>query len=398
MIDVSVARARGAAPLKLVAVLGLMFAIGPIGIDMYLPAMPAIGRELASADTAVQLTLTGYGLGMGLGQLLVGPWSDAVGRRRPMLIGLALFAAASLACAAAPTVPLLALARLAQGLAISSGSVLAMAVVRDLFTDSAASTLLSRLMLVLSASPILAPSLGSLVLGVTVWPGIFVTLGLVGVLLALVVLRTLPETLPPDRRRPLNAGAVARSYVHLLRDRRFVGLVVATGLATTGLLGFVTGSPFVFQHQLGLDERRFGLLFAASVLWMIAATQVNARLMRRLHPRQVLLPSTAAATGTALLALGLALTGLGGAVGLIGALWLTLFFIGFALPNLPAVILADHPDAAGTASALIGASQMVIASALSPLVGVFGNDGAAMAGVIAAALGASTLILLTAQR
>src|SRR5690349_18490607 len=212
----------------LVVVLGSLIAIGPLTIDMYLPALPSITAGLDTSSTAVQLTLTGTLLGLALGQLVIGPISDAIGRRRPLIAGLALHVLASLLCVIAPNVAVLGALRIVQGLGVAAAAVVATAVVRDLFSGAAFAQLFSRLMLVMGAAPILAPTLGGAVLRWTSWRGVFVALAGFGIVLVGVALFALKETLPVERRRP---GSTLPVYGQLLRDRTFVGLVLVAGLS-----------------------------------------------------------------------------------------------------------------------------------------------------------------------
>lgn len=263
--------------MQLVLVLGALIALGPLTIDMYLPALPAITAAFATTEAATQLTLTGTLAGLALGQLLIGPLSDALGRRRPLIAGVVLHVLASGAAAIAPNILVLGALRVLQGVGCAAAVVVAMAIVRDLFTGVAAATLLSRLMLVMGAAPVLAPTLGSQVLRVTDWRGIFVVLAALGVGLVALAVVGLQETLPPSRRRPGGVRATLGAYRTLLRDRTFVGLVVVAGLSMAALFGYVAGSSFVFQGQYGMDEQTFGLVFGAGAIGLIAATQLNVR-------------------------------------------------------------------------------------------------------------------------
>jgi DHA1 family bicyclomycin/chloramphenicol resistance-like MFS transporter len=389
---------RPAGRLRLILVLGGLIALGPLSIDLYLPALPRIALDLHAADSDIQLTLTGMLLGLGLGQLLVGPLSDAIGRRKPLVVGTAVHVLASLACLVAPTVALLDTARVLQGLGASAGAVLALAVVRDLFDGRPAATMLSRLILVLSVSPILAPSLGTALLTVVGWRWLFAVLAGLGLLVTVFAAVALPETLPARHRRPLRLRATAATYAGLLANSGFLGMVLVAGLAMAGLFAFVSGAPFVFQQQYGLDQRQFGLLFSVSVVWMIGATQLNARLLRRYEPHQVLVAAGVAAGVAAVALLGAALTGFGGLAGLLGALWVVLFCTGLMMPNAPAVALSAHGEVAGTAAALLGAVQFGVGALVSPLVGVLGNNAVAMSAVIAGGLVLAALVLVLLAR
>ncbi|GAA5169382.1 multidrug effflux MFS transporter [Pseudonocardia eucalypti] len=389
---------RRPSQLRLAVVLGALVALGPLSIDMYLPALPKIAADLLTSESTIQLTLTGTLLGLGLGQLLVGPLSDALGRRRPLLAGAAVHVIASVACLVAPNIELLMVARVLQGLGASAGMVLALAMVRDLYDEREGATLLSRLILVMGVSPVLAPTLGSAVLSWTDWRGVFVALGTLSLLIAVYAAFALPETLPRTRRRPLELRDTLRTYGGLLRDRGFVGLVLVAGFAMAGLFGFVAGGSFVFQGQFGLDQGQFGLMFGASAVWLIAATQLNARLLRRFAPHQILVTGSMFASASGLLLLVTAGTGFGGLYGVAIPLWTVLFFTGLVLPNAPAVALAAHGEAAGTAAALLGAVQFGVGAITSPTVGLLGNDAPAMGVVMAAGTVVATLFLVLMAR
>jgi DHA1 family bicyclomycin/chloramphenicol resistance-like MFS transporter len=208
----------------------------------------------------------------------------------------------------------------------------------------------------------------------------------------------LPETLPEARRRPLGMRNTLRTYRGLLRDRTFLGLVLVAGLAMSGLFGYVAGSSFVFQEQFGLDEQQFGLLFGAGALFLIGATQLNAALLRRFEPRAILPFGLVLATLAGAVLLVLAATGTGGIVGVVAPLWTVLFAVGLVLPNAPSLALARHGEAAGTASALLGAIQMGVGAIVSPLVGVLGNDAVAMGAVMTGGATVGLAVLLIVVR
>jgi DHA1 family bicyclomycin/chloramphenicol resistance-like MFS transporter len=387
-----------AAALRLVLVLGALVALGPLSIDMYLPALPSIARELSTTESTIQLTLSGTVLGLALGQLLVGPLSDAIGRRVPLITGTLIHVGASILCLLAPTVELLIPARVLQGLGASAGAVLALAVVRDLHTDREAATLLSRLILVMGVSPVLAPTLGSALLRWTQWRGVFVALAIIGLASAVAAALALPETLPKQRRQPLRIRTTVRAYGGLLTDRSVVGLVLVAGLAMAGLFAFVTSGSFVFQQQFGLNQQQFGLMFGASAVWLIAATQLNARLMHKYEPHQVLVVASLCATVAAAMLFLTAATGLGGMFGIAVPVWLVLFFAGLILPNAPAVALSAHGENAGTAASLLGAVQFGVGAAISPLVGLLGNTALAMGTVMFGGFALAAVVLTLVAR
>jgi DHA1 family bicyclomycin/chloramphenicol resistance-like MFS transporter len=378
---------------RLVLALGSLVALGPLTIDTYLPAFPAIAADLQVSSAAVQLTLTGTLIGLAGGQLLIGPLSDAWGRRAPLIAGVALHVLASVLCVVAPSITVLGGLRVLQGLGVAAASVVAMAMVRDLFEGAAFARIFSRLMLVMGAAPILAPTLGGAVLRWTNWRGVFVVLAGLGVLLILVAAVGLPETLPAHRRRSGGLAGTGRVYRGLLRDRAFVGLVLVAGLAMAALFAYVSGSSFVFQRQYGLSEQQFGLVFGAGALGLIAATQLNVVLLRRATPQQILSGALAAGSVAGGVLVAFAATGFAGLAGIVGPLWVVLASAGLALPNAPALALSRHGEAAGTASALLGSVQFGVGALAAPLVGVLGTGAVAMAVVVAGGMATATAVL-----
>jgi MFS transporter, DHA1 family, multidrug resistance protein len=379
-------------------VLGGFVAIGPLTIDMYLPALPTITRELETTSSAVQLTLTGTLIGLALGQLVLGPVSDALGRKRPLLAGTALHVLASLLVIIAPNLAVLGALRVLQGVGTAAGAVIAIAIVRDLFDGRAAATMLSRLFLVLGAAPVLAPTIGGELLRFTSWRGIFAVLAVYGVLMIVIGARSLPETLPPERRQSSGVQGTLRGYRGLFHDRAYVGLVLVAGLTMAGLFSYVSGSAFVYQGEFGLDEQQFGLLFGAGAVWLIAATQLNPLLLRRWSPQQLLVAGTVAGAVAGGALVLLAATSTGGLWAVAGSLWAVLFACGLALPNAPALALSRHGEAAGTAAALLGAIQFGVGAVVSPVVGLLGNDAVAIGAVVVTALGLALVVLAVVVR
>ena len=379
-------------------VLGGFVAIGPLTIDMYLPALPTITRELETTSSAVQLTLTGTLIGLALGQLVLGPVSDALGRKRPLLAGTALHVLASLLVIIAPNLAVLGALRVLQGVGTAAGAVIAIAIVRDLYDGRAAATMLSRLFLVLGAAPVLAPTIGGELLRFTSWRGIFAVLAVYGVLMIVVGARYLPETLPPERRQSSGVLGTLRGYRSLFHDRAYVGLVLVAGLTMAGLFSYVSGSAFVYQGEFGLDEQQFGLLFGAGAVWLIAATQLNPLLLRRWSPQQLLVAGTVAGAVAGGALVLLAATSTGGLWAVAGSLWAVLFACGLALPNAPALALSRHGEAAGTAAALLGAIQFGVGAVVSPVVGLLGNDAVAIGAVVVTALVLAIGVLVVVVR
>jgi DHA1 family bicyclomycin/chloramphenicol resistance-like MFS transporter len=379
--------------LRLVLVLGFLSALGPLTIDMYLPSLPTITGELHATAAAVQLTLTGTLVGLALGQLVVGPLSDAFGRRLPLLIGIGVHVLASVFCVVAPNLAVLGALRVLQGLGAAAASVVALAVVRDLFEGLAAARILSRLMLVIGVSPILAPTIGGAVLTWTSWRGVFVVLTLIGIMIMTGTALILPETLPRSRRRNGGLAGTVRDYGRLFTDRAYVGLILVAGLSLAALLAYVSGSSFVLENQFGLSEQEFAYVFAAGAVGLIGATQLNLRLLRRWSPLQILAGSLIGALVASAVLTSLAVTGTGGLLGVLIPLWVMLTMVGFAMPNAPALALSRHGEAAGTAAALLGAVQFGVGALVAPLVGVFGAGAGAMAAVVLLGTLAANLVL-----
>lgn len=381
---------------KLVAVLGALVALGPLTIDMYLPALPDIQADLHINPTLTQLTLTGTLIGLGLGQLLVGPLSDSLGRRIPLVAGVALHIAASLAIILAPNVAVLGVLRALQGVGAAAAMVVSYAVVRDLYTDSAAATVMSRLMLVIGVAPILAPSLGAVVLLHGSWRHVFGALAILALALLVLAAVALPETLPVSHRRPLQVRAILSTYRDLLRDKVFVVLIGIAGISLSGLFAYVAGAAFVLQGQYGMSRQAFAIVFGAGAIALVITSQLNVVFLRRFTPQQIIFPALAAAVLAAAVMLGLALVHRGGLVGFVVPVWAVLAMMGLVMPNVPALALSRHGEAAGTSAALLGATQFGVGAAIPPLVGALGNNGLAvaivMAGGVALALGGLILV------
>lgn len=382
--------------IKLVLVLGSMVGLVPLTIDAYLPAFPVIAERFDAAEPVVQLTLTGSLAGIAVGQLLVGTLSDTFGRRRPLIVAMAVYVVVSILCALAPTVEVLGALRVLQGVTAAAGAVIAMAMVRDMFSGVTGVRMFSRLMLVMGAAPVLAPSLGAQLLRFTDWRGIFWGLAAAGAALFLVGCFGLRETLPPERRAPSDLGNTLRTYGGLIRERKFVGLFLTGGLMMASLFSYVSGSSFVLQGVYGLSEQQFALLFAGNAAGLIIATQINARVAVKYGPRQVVQKAVPVAAATAAVLLVMATTGWLGLAGIVVPLFVILSMVGFTLPNVQALALADHGRTAGVAAGLIGSSNMALGAFTAPLVGAFGTASAVPMAVVmlVATVGSVTALLV----
>ena len=384
--------------LQLVLVLGALTAIGPLTIDTYLPALPQLTADMGATDSQAQLTITGLLVGLGLGQLVVGPLSDAVGRRKPLLFGLAAHGLMSLLCALAPSITMLAVTRTLQGVGGAAVAVVSMAIVRDLFSGVRAAQLLSRLMLVVGVAPILAPSLGSALLSVTSWRGIFVVLSAIAVALFVLALVALPETLPPVRRRAGNVRDSLRGYGGLFRDRLFVVMVVVSGLMFATLFAYISGAPFILQELFSLTPQQFGIAFSANAIGLIVMTQINPLLIKRISPVTALFISVAVSFAAAIALLVTSITGFGGLLGFMVPLFFIVSAAGLSFPNAPAIALNRHGESAGSASALLGAAQFVIGGLIAPLVGALSNGTPVPMAAVILSTSALALILMATSR
>ncbi|HYS29694.1 MAG TPA: Bcr/CflA family multidrug efflux MFS transporter [Candidatus Limnocylindria bacterium] len=385
---------------RLFVLLGGLTAFGPLSIDMYLPALPAIGRDLAASESLIQLTLTACLIGLAIGQVVAGPISDALGRRRPLLIGVAGYVLASLLCAVAPTAPILVALRLLQGLAGAAGIVIARAIVRDLYTGSAAARYFSRLILIFGIAPILAPVLGAQIMRFTSWHGIFLALAVVTALLWLGAARALPETLPVERRRSGSLGDTVQTFRRLAADTRFLGYAVSGGLGFGAMFAYIAGSPFVLQGIYHVSPQTFSLIFGLNAVGFVITSQINGSLVGRIPPARLLTVGVTVTGVAGLALLAVILIGGLGLAAVLPPLFVLVSSIGFVVPNAVALALSRHPEAAGTGSALVGVIQSGIGAAGAPLVGIAGITTALPMAVVIATSGVGAVLarLLTSIR
>lgn len=382
--------------LRLIFILGALTAIAPLSIDMYLPALPALSRDFSTGATQAQLTLTACVVGLAVGQVVAGPLSDTLGRRRPLLVGMAAYSIASLLCVIAPSVEMFIALRFVQGAVGAAGIVIARAVVRDLYDGPAAARFFSLLMLVNGLAPILAPVLGGQLLRVAPWPGVFGVLAALGAALCLAALLGLRETLPPERRGSGGARATLVTFGGLLTDRLFVGYAVSGAFAFAAMFTYISGSPFVLQDIYGLSPQLFSVVFGTNALGIVAAAQVGGRLTARVPLRRLLAAglATVALGGVALL---ISVTAGLGLAGVLPALFLVVAGQGLILPNTAALALSGRPrNVAGSASALLGLAQFAIGGAAAPLAGLAGPHTALPMAAAIAALSVTAVLVAAA--
>jgi DHA1 family bicyclomycin/chloramphenicol resistance-like MFS transporter len=379
---------------RLALILGALTALGPLGIDLYLPAFPALAVELGATGAEVQRTLAAFLLGMAVGQLGFGPLSDRLGRRPPLFLGLAAYGLAAAGCALATSAEALAWLRLAQALGGCAGIVVARAVVRDLCDERGMVRMNALLMLVMGAAPILAPLLGGWMLTFTDWRALFWILAAYAGVALLAVALFLPESLPPERRRRDGPGQIVSVYLSILRDRRFLAHALAGAVPMTGLFAYLFASPGVLMERHGLGPAQYGLAFGVNALGLILASQVVARLVRRVPPAR-LLPRTLALCAAAGLLVPLA-AATAALPPLLVALFLFLATMGAVLPLASALAMAPLGRVAGSGSALLGTMQFGGGALVGAILGAAGGSTLAMAGWIAAAgcVGLATHLVL----
>jgi DHA1 family bicyclomycin/chloramphenicol resistance-like MFS transporter len=378
-----------------ILLLGALTALGPFTIDLYLPAFPVLEEDFQTTAAAIQLTLTGTMIGFAIGQLVVGPLSDKVGRRIPLIVVTAVHVLASVGAAFAPSLELLSVARVLMGMGAAAGGVVAMAIVRDLFGGRRLVVMLSRLALVSGVAPVVAPLIGSWLLTLMPWRGIFVVLAAYGVLMLLSTILFIPETLPVARRQERGGSTVLQRYRSVLSDRVFIGVLIIGGMTFSGLFSYLSASPFLFQQTHGLDAQQYGLLFAVNSLGVVLGVQTASRLAARFGPQWVMAYSTAV-----LLIAGVAIVvadqlGLG-LWGTVVPLFVFMTACGFTFPNVQVLALDRHGKAAGTAASILGATNFGVAGLISPVVGWISKDAGITATTMASVMvGCSVIGILS---
>jgi DHA1 family bicyclomycin/chloramphenicol resistance-like MFS transporter len=375
-------RHQGPTGRRFFLVLASLTTLGPFALDMYLPALPSLARDLRVSESASQLTLTACLVGLGVGQLIVGPVSDALGRRLPLVAALLTFTAATLLCAAAPSLELLVGFRGLQGMAGGGAGVIAIAMVRDHYSGTAAARLFSLLLVVTLLSPLLAPTLGGELMLVTSWRGVFIAVAAIGLLILLAAVLGLPESLPSGRRRQGGFWDAAQTMGRLGVDRSFISYAIPAALTTAALFTYLAGSSFVLEQIYGTSPQVYGLLFGLNGLTLGISSQLNRWMLNRVSAESLFGIGVAGSVigGVALLA-ALAF-GIPGLPAIIGPVLLIVASNGFVGPNSLALALSPHPDVAGSGSALLGSLRFGIGGLMAPLVGLMDVKSAVPLGVI----------------
>ncbi|HWT93886.1 MAG TPA: multidrug effflux MFS transporter [Solirubrobacteraceae bacterium] len=361
---------------RLALVLGGLAAFGPLSLDLYLPGLPELSRDLGVAPSIGQLTITACLAGLALGQLVAGPLSDRFGRRRPLLLGVALYVLASGLCALAPSAEALLALRFVQGAAGAVGIVVGRAVVRDLHVGDDAARLYSMLSVVSGVAPILAPVLGGQLLLVVPWQGLFVVLAGIGALVLVSTALSVEETLDVSRRTSQGMRAVASGFRAVASDRTFLRYALGGGLSVGAMFAYIAGSPFVLQEVYGLSPQAFSVVFALNGLGIVLATVLNQRLIGRRSTLALAHAANRAALAAAAVLLADVLVPATGVVPVLAALFVSVATVGVVGPNTTALALADHGAVAGSASAVVGVLQFLIGALAAPFVGLAGSGTA----------------------
>ncbi len=359
-----------------IIIMGLLTAIGPLSIDMYLPAFPAIAKSLHSSVSAVTLSLSSFFIGISGGQLLYGPLLERYGRKNPLYFGLSLYFLASVGCALAPSVNSLIVFRFFQALGGCAGMVATRAMVRDLFDVKDNAKVFSTLMLVVAVSPIIAPTLGGFITAVLGWRWVFVMLILVILLILAGSILYLPESKPPDPTFSLRPGAIFKNFGSVLSNRQFLTFALTGAVSYGGLYAYIGGSPYVFMELFTVSETEFGLIFSLIAAGIIGGSQVNNIAMKYYSSEQVIRMATLFKAVIGIIMVSLTVAGWSNLWGTIVLVFLFLGGQGFIFPNSTAVALAPMGGNAGNASALIGAIQMTIGAGAAALISIVQNHTA----------------------
>ncbi|UOR04053.1 multidrug effflux MFS transporter [Hymenobacter aerilatus] len=376
----------------LILILGALTALGPFSIDMYLPGFPAIAQDLHTSVSQVALSLSSFFIGISAGQLLYGPLLDRFGRKKPLYFGLALYVVASLSCLAVHRIETLIALRFIQAIGSCSAAVASVAMVRDLFPVKENAKVFALLMLVLSVSPLLAPTLGGYVTAAYGWQAVFLALGVLGGLLLLASFLWLPNGYTPDTTLSLRPRPILTNFWTVLREPQFATYALTGAVSFSGLFAYVSGSPLVFMDLYHVEGKVYGWIFAFLSIGLIGASQVNSLLLRRYQSEQIVLVALSCQLLTTVVLLGLTSAGVLGLGGMVALLFVFLSCLGFTSPNTSALSLAPFTRHAGSAAALMGALQMG-AGALASL-GVSLFDARSAVPMVALMAGASLLALL----
>ncbi|WP_149551524.1 multidrug effflux MFS transporter [Streptomyces marokkonensis] len=376
-------------------VLGSLEVFGPLSMDLSMPLLPQLAKDLHTSGSLAQASMSVCMLGLAFGQLVAGPLSDRMGRRRPLLWGIALFTVFSLLCAVAPTIEILLVTRFLQGVTGSAGVVIALAAARDIASGIELARLLSLLGLVGALAPILAPVAGGQLAAVMDWRGLFVVLAGVGALLLIVAGTLLPETLSAGLRHRGGFAATGRRFGTVLRDRLFICYLLVGACTGTAFFTYLASISFVLQDGFHLTPQAFSAVFAMNAVVAMLGSLSNRAVVRRAGPARMYVVGTTATAVAALALLGTVVAGFGLTV-LLVLLALVLFCYGVISPNSSALALAGHGERAGTAAALLGMSTFAVGPIVAPVVALGGAADLTMALTMAVATVLACVLVWTA--
>ncbi|MDO8981164.1 MAG: multidrug effflux MFS transporter [Afipia sp.] len=375
-------------------VLGLLSAIGPFAIDMYLPALPAIASDLQASTAATQMTLMAFFVAFGVCQIVYGPVSDMVGRKPPLYFGIVIFALGSIGCGLAPSIAWLIFFRFVQGLGAAAVMVIPRAVIRDLHTGVDATRLMSLVMLVFSVSPILAPLVGSGLIVPFGWRSVFAAVTAASILSFLLVAFVLPETRPPGERVEVSVRSVLDGFGELFRDRRFLGLTFIGGFGMASFFAFLASSSFIYMGHFGLTPTQYGLTFSVNAIGFIGASQFSAYLASRFGITRVVSVAVSCFTVATLALFAVTAAGVDSLIVLVVMLFIANAWLGLVIPSTMVLSLEDHGPIAGMASALGGTLQMITGAVMIVVASAF-FDGTALPMVTTIAVCAVAAFILT---
>ena len=362
---------------RMALLLGLLSAVGPFAIDMYLPALPQVATDLGTSEAKAAQTLTSYFIAFGIAQMIYGPMADAIGRKKPMVIGVAIFLAATIWASLAPGIGELILARALQGLGAATLMVVPRAVIRDVATGPAGAKMMAAVMIVIAVSPMLAPLTGSLVMAWGGWREIFAVLGAAALLSLCLILFVLPETSDPANRRPVRIGQMVSGMRRLVTDRRFMGLTMIGGFGMSSFFVFLSTASFVYKHQYGLSPTGFSIAFAINAIGFFSASQFAGYLAARFGMERVISLAITGFAGAALLLTMLVWSGADALYLVVAGLLLANACLGFVIPTTMVMALDPHPDISGLASSLGGTIQMLTGGMMILITGPLMDNSAA---------------------
>ncbi len=378
---------------ELIILMGALQAFAPLSIDMYLPSMPELEKVFHASTAAVQITLVTFFLGFAFGQSLYGPVTDRFGRKPPLYVSLVLFLVSSIGCALAPSIFVMSVFRLLQAIGACGGAVMSRAMVRDLFPPEELRLVFSLLVLVLGVSPLVAPLIGSYLLVWFGWKSIFLTQAALSALVLAGVHFRLPESLKEEHRRPLHMDLILSGYRLLWRDPVFVGASIVCGFSSSGMFAYIASAPFLLINLYKLPPERFGWVFGAIAVGFIGASQVNGRMPRRIPIWVVLRVANVVQLVSGVLTLAAALTGIGGPVAVFVPVFVYVCAAGFVFPNGSAIAMVRHGNIAGTASALLGTNQFLIAAVSTTILGFIENPSALPMAIVISGCGLAATLL-----